>query len=540
MEPSFEINSSKRHGRGVFAARDLRRGEVIERSPTLAFSASEWSDHAAHTALREYCFHHPSAEPLHLLCLGVGSLFNHSRKPNTTWRVDPDDNSITFRVSHAVPRIRAGTELVTCYGTAPLGFDYTPRFESADSESSEEEEETAAAAAVAGVSAGESGPAAAAAALAGASRFDTVAMWDRFHASDGGNDGLYDWYSAGELVAQICAALASPALRRRARRGTGDAAASYDVGAALLGVVAAAEAATTRASAAPLTAAAIAMVGVDSTHPPLPPLAVLDVGIGTSEVLFHLAPAAASFRELVGVDFSATCIERLQREVVARRLDASRVRFYVADALELSSAALALDSVAITPDIIIDKGCLDCFVNTLTETTLGRVHRYLGEVATLLERSSRGVGDSGSGEGEGADDGATLVLLPVSNCDIPHLMATGCVRPYDGGMKAPCESCGVTGLSPAQSEDYTQRLWIHAIIGAAQKHVYICKAFPPRQAAVAAAVEEEGEGAPPLVVRCFTCSAASVYTTVGRVGGADAAEEGRCACGEVIRRFAMS
>ena len=176
---------------------------------------------------------------------------------------------------------------------------------------------------------------------------------------------------------------------------------------------------------------------------------------------------------------------------------------------------------AFAPALLVDKGCLDCFVNTLTPTTLDRVHGYLAQVATLLARADEAAEANGDLNGD-----ATLVLLPVSNCDVPHLFATGSVRPYDVGMKAPCPEGAVL---PPGAAPYAQRLWIHATIGFQQKHVYLCKARPPSAAAHVA-----GE------LRCFACGAATVYSTVGRPGGLDPLDRGLCGCGETLRRFAMS
>ena len=48
-----------------------------------------------------------------LLALGVGSLFNHSRKPNLDYRVDPDQPIIRY---FAAKTVRAGEELTIFYG----------------------------------------------------------------------------------------------------------------------------------------------------------------------------------------------------------------------------------------------------------------------------------------------------------------------------------------------------------------------------------------------------------------------------------------
>jgi hypothetical protein len=248
--------------RGLFAARDLVRGDVIERCPTIPISLAAWQKHCRHTELVDYGYRNPRTRGF-LLCLGSGSLFNHSNKPNVMWSIN-DDSSITFRIPYTHSLVPAGTELCTFYAKpTELAFEYAPSERSVDSESSTEESdsdsddgtvgcglfaaperEVATAAEATSAAAAASPPRAgadAATPIDEGSRFDTVGMWDEFHAGDGGNDGLYDWYSAGELLAQICAALASRGLRRRD-------AAHTSLSAALLGVMRAAKRASDAAS----------------------------------------------------------------------------------------------------------------------------------------------------------------------------------------------------------------------------------------------------------------------------------------------------
>ena len=56
--------------------------------------------------------------------------------------------------------------------------------------------------------------------------------------------------------------------------------------------------------------------------------------------------------------------------------------------------------------LLVGKGCLDCFVNTLTPTTLGRVHGYLAQVATLLARADE---DEAAGGNETIEDCSAYV-----------------------------------------------------------------------------------------------------------------------------------
>ena len=422
----YVATSAKRGGvnrRGLFAARDLVRGDVIERCPTIPISLAAWQKHCRHTELVDYGYRNPRTRG-YLMCIGSGSLFNHSNKPNVMWSIN-DDSSITFRIPYTLALVPRGTELCTFYAKpTELAFEYTPSEWSMDSESSTEESdsdsdsdngvvggglfaapestpprEAVAATSVSGSAAAAASPlpppteATTSAPTDEGCRFDTVDMWNEFHAGEGGNDGLYDWYSAGELLAQICAALASRGVRRRDTT-------RMSLSAALHGVMRSAKRASDATSPSFVQIAAVATVeaerdgGASSApmHPALPALAVLDIGVGTSEVLFHLAGEAAvdakssssvpgsgagpahagparalytggAFSELVGVDFSPICIERLRSEVAARGLDTTRVRFYVGDALALAhsdfggggSGGGEACASAFTPSLLVDK-----------------------------------------------------------------------------------------------------------------------------------------------------------------------------------------
>ena len=101
---------SRRHGRGVFAARHFRKGEVVERCPILRVSAR---DHALleRTRLRGYVYQRRRGAGA--VALGLGSLYNHSAEPNSECELDLDDECLVIRARRA---IGAGEELTISYG----------------------------------------------------------------------------------------------------------------------------------------------------------------------------------------------------------------------------------------------------------------------------------------------------------------------------------------------------------------------------------------------------------------------------------------
>ena len=80
---AIEVKRVKGKGRGVFARRLIRQGEVIERVPMLVLTAEEFEDRLAGTSLANYCF--AWSRGTMALALGYGSLYNHSFRPNARY-----------------------------------------------------------------------------------------------------------------------------------------------------------------------------------------------------------------------------------------------------------------------------------------------------------------------------------------------------------------------------------------------------------------------------------------------------------------------
>lgn len=107
---TLEIRTSTRHGRGVFATRDIAQGELIECCPVLVIPAEE-AQTACETVLGAYVYDwdgHGMA-----LALGCGSLYNHDFSPNARAEMDTDAHELWM---WAVCDIVAGEEIT---------FDYT-------------------------------------------------------------------------------------------------------------------------------------------------------------------------------------------------------------------------------------------------------------------------------------------------------------------------------------------------------------------------------------------------------------------------------
>ena len=110
---------SELHGRGVFAARDIEAGEIIEICPILVFPKSELP-HIRQTVIDDYYFDWGDDGAFYAVCLGYGSLYNHEYEPNAEYGMDFAAETIDF---YAVKNIPAGTEITVNYNGEPGNMD---------------------------------------------------------------------------------------------------------------------------------------------------------------------------------------------------------------------------------------------------------------------------------------------------------------------------------------------------------------------------------------------------------------------------------
>lgn len=106
--------------RGVRALTSLVQGQLVEVAHCVLVPRQEYQQHSRHTVLEHYLFHSQSKGDM-LLALGLGSLFNHSSRPNLNYRVDSARLIIRF---YTVRPIMQGEELLIYYGPPKkLWFD---------------------------------------------------------------------------------------------------------------------------------------------------------------------------------------------------------------------------------------------------------------------------------------------------------------------------------------------------------------------------------------------------------------------------------
>ncbi|KKK37133.1 lysine methyltransferase [Mesobacillus campisalis] len=109
----IEIKASKlsngEFNRGVFAIRDIKKGELIHEAPVIAYPNKEHV-HIEKTLLADYAFEYGINHTA--ILLGYGMLFNHSYTPNATYEINFDNHTFDF---YAYKDIKEGEEVLINY-----------------------------------------------------------------------------------------------------------------------------------------------------------------------------------------------------------------------------------------------------------------------------------------------------------------------------------------------------------------------------------------------------------------------------------------
>ena len=117
-EPVISVGPSPGKGRGVFASRAIRAGEIIEEAPVIVLPGAE-IEHLERTVLQDYYFLWGADEEDAAILLGVCSLCNHSYEPNAVFELRPESQTIRFVARRD---IAAGEEITTNYNGDPANI----------------------------------------------------------------------------------------------------------------------------------------------------------------------------------------------------------------------------------------------------------------------------------------------------------------------------------------------------------------------------------------------------------------------------------
>jgi len=126
------LSAIKGAGRGMFASETIEKGELIERCPVITIEKKE-VPLIRDTLLRKYYFMEGINEKSHraAICLGFGSIYNHSYSPNATYKKYIHEGYIDFI---ALRSIKKGEEICTNYNhgdpndTSTLWIDSIPPY----------------------------------------------------------------------------------------------------------------------------------------------------------------------------------------------------------------------------------------------------------------------------------------------------------------------------------------------------------------------------------------------------------------------------
>jgi len=115
------VKRIKGKGRGVFARRDILKGEVIERVPVIIVPNDHFADGLKNPTLSRFCF--IRTDTTVAVALGYGSLYNHSFRPNARY----DDGPMATMYFTALRNIAADDEITVNYNgfpsdRSPMGF----------------------------------------------------------------------------------------------------------------------------------------------------------------------------------------------------------------------------------------------------------------------------------------------------------------------------------------------------------------------------------------------------------------------------------
>lgn len=82
-------------GRGVYARADIKKGEIIERCPVIEVPRYDTSN-LKESILVTYFFYFGKKKQRLAIALGFGSIYDHSYKPNATYKIKLTGRTMDF------------------------------------------------------------------------------------------------------------------------------------------------------------------------------------------------------------------------------------------------------------------------------------------------------------------------------------------------------------------------------------------------------------------------------------------------------------
>jgi len=110
MKYPVEVKKTKKKGRGVFALKSFKKGDIIEKAPAIKLKPAE-RKHCAKTFLNYYMYPWKNLNDAAIV-LGYGSIYNHSYKPNAKWIPNYKTEEMVYK---AIKPIKKGEEVLVDY-----------------------------------------------------------------------------------------------------------------------------------------------------------------------------------------------------------------------------------------------------------------------------------------------------------------------------------------------------------------------------------------------------------------------------------------
>lgn len=119
MAYDIEFRKTKNKGLGVYALKNFKKGDLIEKAPILLLDTKQRA-HCEKTPLSHYMYPWRSTRT-GAIAFGYGSLYNHSFEPNADWKQNFKEQVMTYT---AIRDIKKGEEILVNYNGEP--DDTTP------------------------------------------------------------------------------------------------------------------------------------------------------------------------------------------------------------------------------------------------------------------------------------------------------------------------------------------------------------------------------------------------------------------------------
>ncbi|MFL5330837.1 MAG: SET domain-containing protein [Gemmataceae bacterium] len=122
MNNALIVRRAAGKGRGVFAGRNFRKGEIIEVCPVIPMKARE-ANACGDTILDDYFFEWGPKGNDYAILMGYGGLYNNSDDPNATYDGRLKRLEMVFR---ALRDIKKGEEILINYNWPSQGKKMPP------------------------------------------------------------------------------------------------------------------------------------------------------------------------------------------------------------------------------------------------------------------------------------------------------------------------------------------------------------------------------------------------------------------------------